>query len=195
MAGREGPRPGGRSARVQASVHKAVQDLLARMDRAEITVPLIATKAGVTPSTIYRRWGDLRELLADVAVERLRPDMQPVDTGSAKRDLLQWAEQYAEEMSSGPGRQMIRDTLASTDGVSAQQCCDFTRQQIEVIAARAARRGEAFPEPDAVLDHVVAPILHRILFSPGLEIERVTSLVDQVMASIPQRPASGLKSA
>jgi AcrR family transcriptional regulator len=181
MAGREGPRPGGRSARVQASVHKAVQDLLAKMDRAEITVPLIATEAGVTPSTIYRRWGDLRELLADVAVERLRPDMQPVDTGNAQRDLQQWAEQYAEEMSSGPGRQMIRDTLASTDGASAQQCCDFTRRQIEVISERAAGRGEAFPEVDAVLDHVVAPIIYRILFSSGMEIERVGSLVGEVM--------------
>jgi len=195
MAGREGPRPGGRSARVQASVHKAVQDLLAKMDRAEITVPLIAIEAGVTPSTIYRRWGDLRELLADVAVERLRPEMQPVDTGNAQRDLQQWAEQYAEEMSSGPGRQMIRDTLASTDGASAQQCCDFTRRQIEVISERAARRGEAFPEVDAVLDHVVAPIIYRILFSSGMEIERVGSLVGELMKAIPPQPASALKSA
>ena len=195
MAGREGPRPGGRSARVQASVHSAVQNLLAKMDRTELTVPLIAAEAGVTPSTIYRRWGDLRELLADVAVERLRPDMQPVDTGNAQRDLQQWAEQYAEEMSSGPGREMMRDTLASLDGTSAQQCCDFTRQQIEVISERAARRGEAFPEVDSVLDHVVAPIIYRILFSSGLKIERVAALVDEVLKSIPPRPASALISA
>lgn len=195
MAGREGPRPGGRSARVQASVHKAVQDLLAKMDRAEITVPLIATEAGVTPSTIYRRWGDLRELLADVAVERLRPDMQSVDTGNAQRDLQQWAEQYAEEMASGPGRLVIRDTLASIEGTGAQQSCDFTRQQIGVIAARAARRGEAFPDIEDVLDRVVAPIIYRILFDTALGPERVSALVEDMMKSIPPQPASALKSA
>ncbi len=34
--------------------------LLKSMDRAEVTIPLIAAEAGVTPSTIYRRWGDLQ---------------------------------------------------------------------------------------------------------------------------------------
>jgi len=53
-------------------VHGAVQELLTTMDRAEVTVPMIAEKAGVTPSTIYRRWGDLADLLADVAVARMR---------------------------------------------------------------------------------------------------------------------------
>ena len=52
-------RPGGRSARVQATVHQAVQLLLARMPREALTFPLIAAEAGVTPSTLYRRWGDL----------------------------------------------------------------------------------------------------------------------------------------
>ena len=106
---RENIRPGGRSARVQASVHQAVRSLLVAMDRSDVTIPLIAAEAGVTPSTIYRRWGDLQELLADVAVERLRPDAPPKDTGSARTDLMQWAEQYADEMASGPGRAMIRD--------------------------------------------------------------------------------------
>ena len=48
------PRPGGRSARVQAAVHAATADLIAAHGRAALTVPLIAARAGVTPSTIYR---------------------------------------------------------------------------------------------------------------------------------------------
>ncbi|TCQ96718.1 TetR family transcriptional regulator [Neorhizobium sp. JUb45] len=62
--------------RIQTVVHGAVQELLTAMDRAEVTVPMIAEKAGVTPSTIHRRWGDLADLLADVAVARMRS--QPV---------------------------------------------------------------------------------------------------------------------
>ncbi|MEI2297021.1 TetR/AcrR family transcriptional regulator [Ensifer sp. MJa1] len=177
MATREGPRPGGRSARVQASVHGAVKALLAKLERSEITVPLIAAEAGVTPSTIYRRWGDIQELFADVAVERLRPDMVPIDTGSFRGDLLIWAEQYAEEMSSGPGREMIRDVLAAQDGSGAYQCCNFTRQQIEVIAERADARGEATPDIEAVMDGVVAPIMYRILFGSVPEPAHVERLV------------------
>src|ERR1700754_3414092 len=88
------PRPGGRSARVQAAVHQATTELLAEHGRAALTVPLIAARAGVTPSTIYRRWGELADLLADVAVEHLRPDGDPADTGSVAGDLAAWVEQY-----------------------------------------------------------------------------------------------------
>jgi AcrR family transcriptional regulator len=199
MAAKENLRPGGRSARVQASVHMAVRKLLQSMDRADVTIPLIASEAGVTPSTIYRRWGDLQELLADVAVERLRPDMVPIDTGSARGDLEVWAEQYAEEMSSGIGRDMMRDVLAAQDSTNAYRCCGFTRDQIEAISDRATARGERFPAIDAVMDRVVAPIIYRILFGDAPSNERVRDLVSDAMAeqaATPQpSPASALKSA
>ena len=62
MAIKEGLRPGGRSARVQESIHSAVRALLQEQERSTVTVPQIAARAGVTPSTIYRRWGDLSQL-------------------------------------------------------------------------------------------------------------------------------------
>ncbi|MGV9270964.1 helix-turn-helix domain-containing protein, partial [Kitasatospora sp. NPDC003701] len=96
MSDRPTTRPGGRSARVQQSVHRAVRELEAELGRDALTVPLIAARAGVTPSTVYRRWGDLRELLSDVAVERLRPDAPPADLGSLRADLAAWAVQFAE---------------------------------------------------------------------------------------------------
>nr|BFE95039.1 hypothetical protein GCM10020185_55750 [Pseudomonas brassicacearum subsp. brassicacearum] len=46
MAIKEGLRPGGRSARVQESIHSAVRDLLQEQDRATLTVPQIAARAG-----------------------------------------------------------------------------------------------------------------------------------------------------
>lgn len=117
MAVREGLRLGGRSARVQESVHQAVNALLGEIARDEITVVQVAARAGVTPSTIYRRWGDLPTLLADVAVKRFYPDTGPADTGSLRNDLETWAQSYQEEMSSAPGRAMTRDVLA---GMSAE---------------------------------------------------------------------------
>jgi len=181
---RENIRPGGRSARVQASVHKAVRALLSTIDRGDVTIPLIAAEAGVTPSTIYRRWGGLQELLADVAVERLRPDAPPQDTGSARTDLTQWAEQYADEMASGPGRAMIRDVLSSvaTDGRIAGKCCGYTREQVQVIARRAGERGEDFPDVETVIDRLVAPIMYRILFDDVAPTsDKVLALVEGLM--------------
>src|ERR1700754_4261677 len=84
---REMIRQGGRSARIQEAVHGATQALLDEAGRSAINVPMIAERAGVTPSTIYRRWGDLAQLLADTAAERLRPVTDPDDTGSLAGDL------------------------------------------------------------------------------------------------------------
>lgn len=168
MSPRPAVRPGGRSARVQQSVHTAVRELQAE-GGADLTVPRIAARAGVTPSTIYRRWGDLQELLADVAVERLRPEAPPDDLGDLRADLEHWAAAFLEEMSSPPGRSYIRDALAGDpDGGNAGQCSAYALEQVQAILDRAVRRGEHVPDADTVMDHVVAPMMYRVLFRPGL---------------------------
>src|SRR5271165_1441895 len=104
---REMIRQGGRSARIQEAVHRSTQALLNDVGRGEINIPMIAERAGVTPSTVYRRWGDLAQLLADVAAERLRPVAEPDDTSSLGGDLRAFVLQYAEEMASPVGRSLL----------------------------------------------------------------------------------------
>ncbi len=183
MSIRERIRPGGRSARVQESVHQAARELLAEVGRAGITVPMIAARAGVTPSTIYRRWGDLPELLADVAMARLRPDSGPADTGSIATDLHAWGEQFFEEMTSGPGKAMVRDVIACTaSGDDAAPCSAFTRAQIQLMLDRAAQRGEAAPAMDTIMDRFVAPIMYRNLFqSEPMSAERARALIQSCL--------------
>ena len=164
MAVKEPIRTGGRSARIQAAVHEAVKRLSATTSRETLTVPQIACAAGVTPSTIYRRWGDLSALLADIAVERLRPTGEPDDTGAVATDLRAFIEQYADEMSSPVGQAMMRDVLASSGERFPGRCCAFTRSHLETIAARAKARGEEPFDLEEVIDHVVAPIVYHILF-------------------------------
>ncbi|WP_315742773.1 MULTISPECIES: TetR/AcrR family transcriptional regulator [unclassified Bradyrhizobium] len=164
MAVKERVRVGGRSARIQAAVHEAVKRLSATTDREALTVPQIATESGVTPSTIYRRWGDLPALLADVAVERLRPACDPEDTGAVATDLRAFIEQYAEEMSSPVGQSLLRDVLSASGESFPAQCCSFTRAHLATIVARAKARGEPPFDIEEVIDHVVAPIVYHILF-------------------------------
>ncbi|KAA6215513.1 TetR/AcrR family transcriptional regulator [Streptomyces albofaciens JCM 4342] len=155
---------------MQESVHRAVRELIAERGRDGLTVPVIAARAGVTPSTVYRRWGDLQELLSDVAVERLRPEGPPEDHGSLRADMRAWAEQFLEEMASAAGRAYIRDALAGDpDGGNAGQCSRYAAEQVRTVLDRARARGEAVPELEAVMDHLVAPMMYRILFRPGPE--------------------------
>ena len=162
---RANPRPGGRSARVQAAVHAAVRELQASGNRADVTVPAIAALAGVTPSTIYRRWGDIKQLLADVAVEQLRPEIPPADVGSFDGDLRAWLEQYVEEMSSAPGRSMLRDVLGTSDLADAGRCMGFCTMQIDVIRERGVARGQSVVPNEVLIDKVLAPAMYRILFA------------------------------
>jgi AcrR family transcriptional regulator len=181
-------RPGGRSARVQAAVHAAVRELASEVGRDALTVPLIAQRAGVTPSTIYRRWGDLQELLSDVAVERLRPDAEPEDHGALSSDLTAWAEQFLDDMASPSGRAYVRDALlGDPDGGNAGQCSAYAAAQIDVILTRAAERGERTPGVETVMDHVVAPLMYRILFRPhGLDTSYARRLVTAVLGPHPE---------
>jgi AcrR family transcriptional regulator len=167
-------------------VHAAVNALLAEMPRQDVTVPQVAMRAGVTPSTIYRRWGDLHTLLADVAVERFYPDVEPADLGSLRQDLEMWAQGYQEEMSSAPGRAMTRDVLAGMDEAGAGpacRCCSFTRAHVKVILDRAIERGESVPDVDTIVDFIAAPVMFRLLFDDvpldaGFARTRVTMLLD-----------------
>ena len=162
---REMVRQGGRSARIQKAVHEVTRELLEQLDRSDITVPMIAERAGVTPSTIYRRWGDLGQLFADVAVERLRPVDDPRDTGSTVGDLEVYLLDYAEEMSSPVGHTMLRDVIAdATATPAAVKCCRYTYDAFDIITARAARRGEAPLNSAELIDRLIAPINYHILF-------------------------------
>jgi AcrR family transcriptional regulator len=163
LAVKERIRIGGRSARIQNAVHQAVKKLGAKTSRDDLTVQQIAAEAGVTPSTIYRRWGDLPSLLADVAVERLRPISDPEDTGAVASDLRLFVEQFMEEMSSEVGRALIRDVFAAGEA-PADQCAHFTHGHLTTIAERAKARGETAFDVNEVVDHVVAPIIYHILF-------------------------------
>jgi AcrR family transcriptional regulator len=164
MMAREMLRQGGRSARIQAAVHAATRDLLETTDRGALTVPMIAEKAGVTPSTIYRRWGDIGDLLADVALAHMRPIADPTDTGSMHSDIETFIIEYAEEMSSGVGREMLSDILGSSSGGAAEKCCHYTIHHLETLRERAQERGEAVFDVASAMDKVVAPIVYHIMF-------------------------------
>ncbi|WP_341535107.1 TetR/AcrR family transcriptional regulator [Acetobacter sacchari] len=149
---------------MQEAVHAAVVALIDELGREGVTVPRVAARAGVTPSTIYRRWSDIATLVSDVARRNLRTDCPVKPCGRLSEDLPAWAEMYQDEMDSTPGRAMVRDVLRGWDG--RQKACpllDAVRPSIALIC-------DASVEPvnfdvEAVIDAVVAPLLTRIIFT------------------------------
>lgn len=160
-----GLRPGGRSERIQTAVHQAVKELQKNLEQSQITIPMIADKAGVTPSTIYRRWGDINQLFSDVALNELKPDMEPKDLGSFQLDITTWVEQYFEEYSSEVGQTLLRDLLYATESSNARKCETLIIQQLDIIQARAKARSELTIENQEIIEAVIAPMLFRILFT------------------------------
>src|SRR6476620_11773435 len=86
-------RTGGRSAVVLMSIRKAVEELIAEQGSDAVTIPMVAERAGVNHSSIYRRWGDARTMINDLATYRLAPDRDLPDTGDLRADLTVWAQE------------------------------------------------------------------------------------------------------
>jgi AcrR family transcriptional regulator len=156
-------RPGGRSERIQIAVHKAVKELISEVPAEDITIAMIAARAEVPPSTIYRRWTNLPQLMTDVASERFLPDAVPPDTGTFRGDLEVWIEHMVDDLSSAPVRAAFRERL--TNAKIAQVAAGYVYMNLRYLTERCSSRGEAVPCPDRLVDLVFAPLVYRIFFA------------------------------
>jgi AcrR family transcriptional regulator len=181
------PRPGGRSARNKAAVFEAAAALLAERGHEAVTMTDIAERAGMAATSLYRRWGDVRALMMEVAVEKLTRERPLPDTGSLRGDLLAWARPIATSLASREGSSFFRAVIATTtpagaDGSLRRAALNRRREQMELMLERARQRGEKPPDVVELLDHVLAPLYMRALFGRPLSKAVADRLVDRLMA-------------
>lgn len=175
-------RPGGRSARVRDAVHQAAIDLLVE-GTADVAIPKIAQRAGVNPTSVYRRWGSRENLLLDAAVTRLRAQSPMPDTGSLRGDLLAWAAGVERAMTEPDGQQLLRALVATMPTkVRPAEHLRARGADLQVMLDAAAARGESTPTVDDLLDHVLAPIYLRVLFGLPVEPGTGATLVDRLLS-------------
>jgi AcrR family transcriptional regulator len=178
-------RPGGRSSRVLGSIYTAVGELVGQ--KAErITFPVIAERAGVTPSTLYRRWDDVNALLQDAAVAALTRDGETVpDTGALEDDLTEWALAVVGDIARPARARFLRAMVAArTDIVTECPITDRRLEQAAEVVARASARGEAAPTDRQILDHVIAPLYYRVVFALAVDERDARRLVQDVLAMV-----------
>ncbi|HYQ64986.1 TetR/AcrR family transcriptional regulator [Actinophytocola sp.] len=174
-------RPGGRSARVRDAVHRAAIELLVEGET-DAAIPRIAERAGVNPTSLYRRWGSRENVLLDAAVTRLRERSPMPDTGTLRGDLLAWAARVERAMAEPDGNILLRALIAtmSTTARPAEHLrarADDLRTMLDAASAR----GERTPTVDEVLDYVLAPLYLRALFGIPVEPGAAETLVERLL--------------
>jgi len=182
-------RPGGRSARVRATVHRAVADLVTLRGYGNFTIGDVAVRAGVADSSIYRRWGTLESLTMDVAITWLTTNSPIPDTGTLAGDLRAYAAGVARDLNGPDGPAVLRLVIALSNagepGIAArEQFLTERRRQLQEMLDRAESRGEHRPETLAILDYILAPMYIRTLFGMGpLTPDYAASLADQILTT------------
>ncbi|UXY38873.1 TetR/AcrR family transcriptional regulator [Streptomyces albidocamelliae] len=154
---------------VRAAVHQAIIDLLCDPEGEDLNIPAIAQRAGVNHTSVYRRWGSLDALLADMVTTRLERDSPLNDTGTLRGDLLAWAEASVANIRTREGRALVRAVVLSmphSAQAQAGRAQQFQRRMrsIEQIRERATARGENPPPLEQILDQLVAPFYIRAIF-------------------------------
>lgn len=181
------PRPGGRTARTKAAVFEAASHLIAERGDKPIAMTDIAERAGVAATSLYRRWGDVRVLLLEVAVEQLVRDHPLPDTGTLREDLRVWARSIAAGLRSRQGSAFFRVLVSTamppqgTDEKARTAALSPRLAQIVTMLERARARGEKTPRTMDVLDHLLAPIYVRALFGNPADDEVAERLVERLV--------------
>ncbi|XVS63165.1 TetR/AcrR family transcriptional regulator [Actinosynnema sp. CA-299493] len=174
-------RPGGRSARVREAVLRAVHAELAEHGYTGLTVENVAERAGVHKTTVYRRWGTVDVLVADV-LDHTRETGWPVpDTGTVEGDLIAVATEVADAFAD-PGRlpvpvAIVAAALQSTRALDAKRAFYAARQtEAAEVVTRAVERGELPPQTDPVelVRLTCAPLYYRI-FITGEPVDHATA--------------------
>ncbi|MER6066717.1 TetR/AcrR family transcriptional regulator C-terminal ligand-binding domain-containing protein [Streptomyces sp. NPDC001792] len=160
----------------------------------KVTIPAVARRAGVNPSSVYRRWGTTSALLADVAAQR-QDEGTPELLGDLRKDLERAALSTLADLSRPGGVAFFRAEVApdvDERRAGLRECLERVSTRFHAALKAAAQRGEATPPLERVLDHVVASLYFRVVFSiPETDEDYarglVTDLYDSAHAT-PQPP-------
>lgn len=165
-------RPGGRTARTRAAVLQAAVSELADNGYAGTTVERIAARAGVAKTTIYRRWGGLNGLLADLMAQYAAREIPVPDTGHLDSDLRSLAREIVASLQHPAIRAAFGSIVAAAIQYQAAQevLSRFIAARtatMTVIVRRAAQRGDLPDGTDTaeVLQIVTAQIYYRLFIA------------------------------
>lgn len=163
-------RPGGRTARVRTAVLEAAGDALAEHGMDGLDLTDVASRAGVGRTTVYRRWGSVPALVADLLQDMAEQAQPRVETGSLLKDLLANAHLVRDTLAHPRQGPLFKAIIAAAtcDERTAQalhRFCEVRIREWAPCVEQAVERSELPEGTDAleVVRAVSAPLYHRLL--------------------------------
>ncbi len=186
MATASSKRLGGRSARVKTVVFDAVEALLLERPGETPSIPEIAERSGVNKTSLYRRWGDIRTLLAEVAIDRLVRD-EPIPTvASVHENLTTWTVGIARTVGDQHSLSLLRIMTMAPEAPSKESDIMKTPlgrrlAELHAMLELGRQRGELVPTVGDVIEIVLSPLyMHALFLGPILQPEGTARLVDRL---------------
>ncbi|MET9124333.1 TetR/AcrR family transcriptional regulator [Streptomyces sp. NPDC004528] len=163
-------RPGGRTARVRAAVLHAAGDVLAERGFAHLDLADVARRAEVGKTTVYRRWGSVAGLVADLLSDMAEQSLPRADTGSVLGDLRANAALVRRTLADARQGPLFRAVIAAatSDARTAEALRRFYEVRVGEWAPcveQGVARGElpAGTDPAQVVRAVSAPLYYTVL--------------------------------
>ncbi|MEV6997577.1 TetR/AcrR family transcriptional regulator [Streptomyces sp. NPDC093982] len=163
-------RPGGRTARVREAVLRAAGDVLAEQGFDGLDLADVARRAEVGKTTVYRRWGSVTALVADLLADMAEQSLPREETGSVLGDLLANATLVQRTLADPRQGALFRAVIAAAtcDERTAQALRRFYEMRVAewapcVQQAVARRELPEGTDPEAVVRAVSAPLYYQLL--------------------------------
>lgn len=165
-----------RSPQAEQAILQATVELLGEVGFETMNMDAIASRAGVGKTTIYRRYANKEELVAD-AIERIREEITIPNTGHLEHDIDLLIENAAQSTLSPLGRQTIALIISSAASnpkfaeIYWEKYLQPRREAFRTVLERAKQRQEIPQDLDPLLvfDTMSGIMLYALLFPPQSE--------------------------
>jgi AcrR family transcriptional regulator len=181
-----------RSEAADEAIQEATLDLLAGEGYGNLTMSGVASRAGVSTATLYRRWTSKLDLVIGTLVARAG-ELPAPDKGSLREDVTTVMREVVDRFTTTTSGRIIRgliDEIGRNPELAEALRENLFRPRRAALGAmldRATARGELRPglDPDVVIDLVFGPLYHRLLITGEAMTPRVMrELTDLVLRGI-----------
>lgn len=179
-----------RSVGADAAIMSAVIELASEVGINGMSMDSLASRAGVSKATIYRRWSSKEALVLDALRSAMHP-FDSVDTGSLRSDLDLYLGELVERFEKGPMNDVLPHLIevACHDAAirsSLDDYVQFRRRPLRAIFEQAKRRNELTSDVDIdiLIDAILGPFVYRRLLTHDvIDQDFVSRLLSTVLSS------------
>jgi AcrR family transcriptional regulator len=179
-----------RDAAVSSAIAGAVISLLREVGLSGLTMDAVASRAGVSKASIYRRWASKEELLVDV-IANLASENPVPDTGHLRDDLVELLHRMEAFLSDIEAGQIFPRMAAEVHAASelgrryAEQVILPRRAMLAEMLSEAQARGDLRHDLDidVAVDMLTGPVVLRMLLGRFAtpDVEWAPRLVDGLL--------------